>query len=36
MMEVEQILEKIPGTKQLLSLGIGILTVAGLLVKIGD
>ncbi|RNB46271.1 IS110 family transposase, partial [Brevibacillus agri] len=37
MTEVLQILEKIPGTKQMLSIpGIGILTVAGFLAEVGD
>lgn len=37
MAEVIQILEKIPGTKQMLTIpGIGVLTVAGFLAEVGD
>ncbi len=37
MVEVMQILEKIPGTKQMLSIpGIGVLTVAGFLAEVGN
>lgn len=37
MMEVTQILENIPGTKEMLSIpGIGVLTIAGFLAEVGD
>lgn len=37
MTEVQRILQKIPGTKQMLSIpGIGVLTVIGFLAEVGD